>query len=901
MTMPETYTKARFWKCALQVNPHSYYEAFRGQQNALAEDEYNQKLLDICREQGIKIVGIANHGNVDEIDAIRALLSGGGIVVFPGFEMESSEKIHFVCLFPEDTPISTLNVYLGGCGIGDPTKGTQPSSKSANDIIDYVSGKGGVIYAVHCTQTNGILSGTNRYNHIWKNPNLAAVQIPGSIEDLKGAAEGGKLYQIVTNKNPDYKREHPIAVLNAKDIEQPDILSDPTASCLIKMTIPCFDSFRQSFYDPESRVRLNSDRTKQWYSVIERISITGGYLDGLSIELSEHLNTVIGGRGAGKSTLIECLRYALGLEPLAPDAKKAFDGIIKENLGKDKGRVEVTIRSAAMQGRRFVVSRRHGELPVVKDEFGAISSFSPRDLLPDAEIYGQNEIYEIAQKAPEQHKLLARFLKQESAVKTDARLEELTTALRQNREQISSALEKLDDAQQEVTKLPKLQEQVKQFSELKLEEKLKDVQLWEKEKQLSQRTLTELTDFGDSLSSLKETMPDPIFLSDAAIEGLPHVAQIRVLRKLIEEFLVGVNAQIAQIDRSLHDTDTKATLIDTQLLGLIGDEEAKLAKAFKDIPDFQGRSGRDIGQRFKELLKEIERIRPQEAVLTNRTTQIEELTKQRTAILSELGQVRSERTQVDAQAVKRLNKKLDGNMRISMNTETDRRPLIDLFLSFHMENVGFARLGWIDSADSNTFSPLSLASKIREGLEPLRAMNWGITDLVATSLCGLSAHQVMQMEEVAFLNAPTIELNVAQGDAAEDYKEIEHLSKGQQCTAILHLLLLANDDPLVVDQPEDNLDNAFIADRIVRQLRNEKIKRQFIFATHNANIPVFGDAEWIGVFVPGDNSATIPLDLQGAIDVLAIKERASVILEGGREAFEQRKFKYGYGEAHATR
>ena len=180
-------------------------------------------------------------------------------------------------------------------------------------------------------------------------------------------------------------------------------------------------------------------------------------------------------------------------------------------------------------------------------------------------------------------------------------------------------------------------------------------------------------------------------------------------------------------------------------------------------------------------------------------------------------------------------------------------------------------------------------------------MNWGITDLVATSLCGLSANHVMRMEEVAFLNAPTIELNVAQGEAADDYKDIEHLSKGQQCTAILHLLLLANDDPLVVDQPEDNLDNAFIADRIVRQLRNEKIKRQFIFATHNANIPVFGDAEWIGVFVPGGDSATIPLDLQGAIDVLAIKERASVILEGGREAFEQRKFKYGYGEAHAAR
>ncbi len=899
MTVPEKYTKARFWKCALQVNPRNYLLC-RGRQNSLSEAEYNQKLLDVCREQDIRIVGVANHGNVDEINAIRELLSGGGIVVFPGFEIESSEKIHFVCLFPESTPLNTLNAYLGGCGVDDPTKGTQPASKGANEIIDYVSGQGGIIFAAHCTQTNGILFGTNRYNNIWKNPNLVAAQIPGSIEDLNGAVEGGKLYQIVMNKNPDYKREHPIAVLNAKDVEQPDALSDPTASCLIKMTIPCFESFKQAFYDPESRVKLNSDRTKQWYSVIEKITITGGYLDGLSIELSEHLNAVIGGRGAGKSTLIECLRYSLGLEPLAPDAKKTFDGIIKENLGKEKGRVEVILRSAAMQGRRFLVSRRHGELPVVKDELGTISSFSPRDLLPGVEIYGQNEIYEIAQKPSEQHKLLARFLKQRPDDKTDARLQEMITALRKNREQQVSALEKLDDAQQEITKLPKLQEQVKQFSELKLEEKLKDVQLWEKEKQLGQRALTELTGFSDSLSSMKEALPDPTFLGDGAIEGLPHKAQISEVRKFIEELVVSTNAQITQIDLRLHEIKAKVTLIHTQLLDMIGDEEAKLAMAFRDIPDFQGRSGRDIGQRFKDLLQEIERIRPQEAIIANRQAQIVELNRQRSAILAELAQVRSARTQADAQAVKKLNKKLVGNMRISLNTETNREPLTDLLRSFEMEGVGLARLSWINSADSNTFSPVSLAMKIHEGPEALKAMNWGITDLVAASLCGLSSNQVMQMEEVVFLNAPTIELNVGQGDAVEDYRQIEHLSKGQQCTAILHLLLLANDDPLVVDQPEDNLDNAFIADRIVKQLRNEKIKRQFFFATHNANIPVFGDAEWIGVFIPGSDCATIPLELQGAIDVPAIKERASLILEGGREAFEQRKFKYGYGDSHAA-
>ena len=98
----------------------------------------------------------------------------------------------------------------------------------------------------------------------------------------------------------------------------------------------------------------------------------------------------------------------------------------------------------------------------------------------------------------------------------------------------------------------------------------------------------------------------------------------------------------------------------------------------------------------------------------------------------------------------------------------------------------------------------------------------------------------------------------------------------------------------VMDQPEDNLDNAFIADRIVSELRSAKIARQFLFATHNANIPVFGDAEWIGAFEVDEGRAILPPGSQGAIDLPAIQGRASEILEGGREAFIQRKDKYGF-------
>ncbi len=154
----------------------------------------------------------------------------------------------------------------------------------------------------------------------------------------------------------------------------------------------------------------------------------------------------------------------------------------------------------------------------------------------------------------------------------------------------------------------------------------------------------------------------------------------------------------------------------------------------------------------------------------------------------------------------------------------------------------------------------------------------------------MTYEQILKLQEIEAADYILIELNIAHTEK-EDYRSIKKLSTGQQCTAILHLLLLQNKDPLIMDQPEDNLDNAFIADRIVTELRNEKVNRQFVFATHNANIPVFGDAEWIGVFESLEGDTSI---LQGAIDIKEVRNKTANILEGGKAAFNQRKNKYGF-------
>lgn len=884
--MSEKYTKARFWKCALQVNPYSYIK-FRGSDHGMTEEQYNSELLKICQEEGIRVLGIADHGNVGGVNAIRELMSRHDIVVFPGFEIASSEKVHFVCLFAEDTSTDTLNRYLGNLELLDTEDGVRPSKLSAEQLLQKVDELGGVAYAAHCTEANGVLK--RRLNHIWKSPFLKAAQIPDTVEQLKGV-EDDFYRKVLLNKNPDYKREKPIAVLNARDVEKPETLSNPTASCLIKMTKPCFASFKQAFLDPESRVRLNSDVPEKYYSRIERVAFTGGYLDGLDIEFSEHLNAVIGGRGTGKSTFLESIRYGLEIQPLGKSAEKQHDDIIRENLGKEKGRVEITIRSSKMNGKRFTIARRYGENAIVRDEYGNISNFTPKDLLPRIEIYGQNEIYEIAQDAIGQLKLLKRFLNVDSNG-LDEKRDEIIKALQENRKKINAAQEKLSEIEDEVSRLPKLVEQADQFKSLGLEEKLKLIPLLEKEKRLISRAVSDLHQLGDACWNFKEQLPDTVFLSDKALEGLPHLDIFRSVREVLEILKNQVDPVVKQLSDLIADSDKRIKENKIKLSELIKKEEEKLSKAFGEIPSYEGKSGREIGVEYQKLLQEIERIRPKKALLKNRKAVVEELKKRRKELLAELSEVRSERSAQLQRALKRLNKKLTGKLRLSVNPESNRQPLLDFLNNCNLEGVGSKRLAWINTADD--FSPVKLAETIRHGTEELKNTRWGITPSVAGALVKLKEAELMEMEEIELPDTITIELNVAH-EGAEKYRPLNKLSTGQQCTAILHMLLLENKDPLIMDQPEDNLDNAFIADRIVTELRSAKIARQFLFATHNANIPVFGDAEWIGVFQAEENHAVIPDDAQGAIDLPEIQKKASEILEGGKTAFIQRKEKYGF-------
>lgn len=880
-----TVRYARFWKCALQVNPWDYAGKYRGQDHGLDEAVYNTNVLEVCKAEDITVIGIADHGCVNAVDALRQVLTASGITVFPGFEIASSEKAHFVCLFREGATNQELERYLGTLKLLNPKDRVRPSSLSAEQLLKEVETLGGFAFAAHCTEDNGVLR--LKLNHVWQNPHLQAAQIPGALDELRND-DGNPYRQILLNRDPNYRRDRQIGIINARDIAEPNDLRVEQACCLVRMTEPGFDAFKQAFLDPESRVRLLSDREERYYSRLERVRFTGGYLTDVDIKWSGHLDTVIGGRGTGKTTLLECIRYALEFEPISDRAKRTHREIVKQNLGA--GLIEVEIRSFTMQGRKFAISRRYGESAIVRDETGNISTFRPADLLPRLEIFGQNEIFEIAQDEGGLTRLLRRFLSSGEA--TEHRRREIRDKLRDNAKRLLDARGKLDEVEAQVARLPKLEEQAKQFQDIGLGEKLKIVPKLEKEKQIAVRVGEEQRNIDEALTGLEESVPDLTFLGDEVIKDLPHVEELRGIRKHLMTLRTELESLISTAKQKLDASNTAVNERLAVLKEAIGAAEAGLEMEFAKIPAFEGRSGREIGSAYQQVLKDIEQIRPLKSNRDTRQQLVHQLRKERDNLLADLSKAVADTAAGIDTELKSLRRKLAGKLKPHVDHAANRRALMDFLLGCGLDGVGEKRLQWLSDADE--FSPIKLAQTIRqERPDALKNAGWGITPGVAEALAKLSEPKLLELEAMELPDIIRLELNVAHGDK-EDYRRIDRLSTGQQCTAVLHLLLLDNRDPLIVDQPEDNLDNAFIAERIVSELRTAKLGRQFVFATHNANIPVFGDAEWIGVLQAREDQATMPDEFQGAVDVPEIREQAACILEGGREAFIQRKEKYGF-------
>jgi PHP family Zn ribbon phosphoesterase len=875
---------ARFFRCALQINPFDYLKRHKKPTPYKDEASYNAAIVQACIEEGIEVIAVTDHYRVRTAVTLWSAAKEKGIQVFPGFEAVSKDGVHFLCLFDQTKKVEELERVLGDCGIHDDAEDSPLGQHYALDLLAKSHSWGAVCIAAHVASKGGLLESLTASARIqvWKSMYLLACSLPGPIDDAPD-----NLRSILKNKNPEYQRERPVAVLNAQDVCSPADLKRPGASSFIKMSELSGEGLRQAFLDPDSRIRLSSAPAPEEHAEFVAITWQGGFLDGSAIHLNENLNVLIGGRGTGKSTVVESIRYALALEPLGEEATELRDGLVRQVL-RSGTKISLLVRSHRPVKREYLIERTIPNPPVIRDEGGNVLALMPSDLVPNAEVYGQHEISELTKSPEKLTRLLERFVERDPSL--SRKKADLSRELERSRARILDIRRELTQIEERLSALPALEETLKRFQQAGLEDKLKEQSLIVREERVLRTVLERLAPVEGVAEQLRRDLSiDTAFLGAKALEDLPGREILAEAKEVLDQLSRDLARVSVELSKLIEEAKSKLTGIrarwDTRRSSVQAEYERLLRELQKSKID---------GEEFIRLRRQIEELRPLRERLVSLTRDEKENAAQRRNLLAEWEDAKTEEFRKLEAAAKKVSKRLDPRVRVKVEFAGDREPLVQLL----KKNPGGRLAETIEILRKReSLSLVELAEACRGGRNILE-QKFAIPAAQAERLRQASPDLYMLIEELDLPSTTAIQLNIAAEGHDPVWKALDDLSTGQKATAVLLLLLLESDAPLVVDQPEDDLDNRFITEGVVPKMREEKRRRQFVFATHNANIPVLGDAELIvGLRASGEGGhghAEIPQEHMGSIDSKLVRELVEEVLEGGREAFEWRRLKYGF-------
>lgn len=601
---------------------------------------------------------------------------------------------------------------------------------------------------------------------------------------------------------------------------------------------------------------------------IERMQVEEGFLDGLDLHFSPGLNTVIGARGAGKSSLIELIRFCLDSKGhTGASTRRSFEHAVSVLKG---GRVTVTLRDGE---EKIIVSRTADQ--DVSESSGLFSA---------PIVFSQSEIEAVGLDASGRLRLIDGFVP--VGARSDGGEVSKIGIVRSLTNDASRIRQDIVEHEERLGKLPELKEQLKQLAPD--EEKVAKVSSEAAAKAKKLEALTKKTSaisvgadyvkrFRDGITEWHEavhkSMDDmPILEPWGATEYADPLVQPKKQVELAEtEVSKALEAIVAA--REGAEVLLKGAIVARQEL----DDQSRTLRS--EIESLQAGAGEIIrrGQKLREEESQLEALRK---VVIDKKKILEDILGTRADALSELEAARQKKFTFREKVVDQLSEILFPQIRIEIT---------------HAQQVEGYAAAIADALRGSGLKYKDLASEISGLVSPreliqLADENNGEVFAEISQITKDRAFRVLASLRSADLGElATIELDdevLFQLLHGGDYKNFTELSTGQRCTVILPIILEHRDRVLMIDQPEDHIDNAFIADTLISAISRRSRTGQIILTTHNANIPVLGDAERV-IHLGSDGRRGYVL-IEGSLDDPNVVDAITTVMEGGAEAFRRR-------------
>ncbi|GAA5141056.1 hypothetical protein GCM10023213_24640 [Prosthecobacter algae] len=619
---------------------------------------------------------------------------------------------------------------------------------------------------------------------------------------------------------------------------------------------------------------------------IQRLRIVGGFLDGLDISFADGLNCIIGPRGAGKTTILEIIRFALDAMPgrEGDPLRKRIESVVTSNL--DGGRVELMVETK--DGQIYKIIRSPGEPPIVLDAGGEpLPGVKVRGgRLFQADILSQNQMESIAENPHYQLDLIDKFSDGE-LVGIDGEISATQGQLESNARELLPLLARQAALVTETKELPSVEAKLKGMQQT-AGPNAEAINAGHAHRALREREVMAIDEVRrmcaeavKSVTSAKNRLGTEIdSLINAEITGGPNGARMQRIAE-------AMHGAIREFDRLLDEAVIALRVGGKTLVAEkegLEQDHIRQETAFRQLLDKHKEAQTCSTARTMEEKRRNELIFKQRE-LADVTRQVAQLDDERRSHLGHLSSLFDKRFQIRHEIATTLTDDLAPSIRVTVRQCGDR----DAYRA-HLETVfrvPTIKGGIVARKVAEALPPQELVQMVRKGDGQAIAEACGLNSNQAEAVISILSQpqNLFALELVEMHDAPSIELS----DRGE-FRDSSALSTGQKCTAILPILLFDSVNPLLIDQPEDNLDNSYVFETVVQSIRKVKAGRQMIFITHNPNIPVLGEASM--VFVMDSNRTQGGVSRSGDVD--KCKRDIVTILEGGEEAFMARKERYNY-------
>ena len=820
------------------------------------ETEYIGSYVNKLKESNISVGIITNHNkfNLEEFQSIRKKANKEDIFIMTGVELsvnDGANGIHTLVVFNSNEWLENGNNYI-----------QQFISETFSGQTNYENENG--------RSNDNLIATIEKLNKYQR----AYFIILAHVEDKSGfftALDGGRISEFSSKKlfRNNVIGFQKVTKYDFKDWNQwldndlPAFVegSDPKTigeigkgkKSYIKIGDYNFEAVKFALQDKEYRVKKEKPKTQNSY--LKSISFSGGKLDGQTIELSSSMNNFVGVRGSGKSSIIEAIRYGLDLEFSHKNADYKYKNHLIEKLLASAGKI--TIKAFDNRGNEYSIERVYGHSIEIKkgDEIKNLDIFS---LLNKPLYFGQKDLS--SYKDGYENDLINKFIGDKT--------KNIKSKIDMKKQEIKSLLENikkydnLDDKTEEVEKrIEELKLKINEFKKHNIEEKLKKQMEFNKDKTAFATIRKELENFSnDTNEYLAKYEENDFFNSIKYYESKENGYLFDKLYKVIDETKEG----FIETERSLHILLNNFKNIDAL--------EKELTNEYKKFNDTFLEIQRDIklpdNLRADDFINYTKTLNSQELMLK----EIKKLSNIKKNLSADLAKLISELNILYLDEFRLIE---DGINSINQNKSS-----IELKATFKGDKDSF--LQYL----RNFFSGSGLAKADYEKLTQYKDCIEIYNDLDNISFGG---NKLLIFKE-KFINSLSSLLTFQVSNKIEIFYNKELLvnhSLGQRASALIIFILTQRDnDIIIIDQPEDDLDNQTIYKEVIKELIKLKNKTQFIFATHNANIPVLGDCEQIVVCNYEEDKINIQT---GSIDNHDMQDNIINIMEGGEEAFDKRR------------